>query len=204
MSNIIAVVLMVGAPVIAAVFVVAVIAVLGLVGYDVVSSREGAAERAREKAAARARQRTYEDDQTRISLERGIARAFVIIGGAFWGIAVVATLVTYRGDAMGTMALIALVPFLLNVACLAVGWFLERTASVMLALISAGAVWWGLANAFEPGVWMLFIALMIGPMLTAAVLFWLARQGEAALELRLSLDLHPAEPALVPAEISRY
>jgi hypothetical protein len=65
-------------------------------------------------------------------------------------------------------------------------------------------VWWGLANAFEPGVWMLFIVLMIGPMLTASVLFWLARQGEAALELRLSLDLHAAEPALAPAEIARY
>lgn len=204
MSNIIAAVLMVGAPLMAAVFVVAVVAVLGLVGYDVVRSREGAAERTQAKAALRARQRTYEDDRTRISLERGIARAFVMIGGAFWGIAVVATLVTYHGDAMGTMALIALVPFILNVACLAVGWFLERTASVMLALISAGAVWWGLANAFEPGVWMLFIVLLIAPMLTASVLFWLARQGEAALELRLSLDLRTAEPALAPAEVARY
>ncbi len=204
MSNIIAAVLMVGAPLMVAVFVVAVVAVLGLVGYDVVSSREGAAERAQAKAAVRARERSYEDDQTRISLERGIARTFVIVGGAFWGIAVAATLVTYHGDAMGTMALIALVPFILNVACLAVGWFLERTASVMLALISAGAVWWGLANAFEPGVWMLFIVLLIAPMLTASVLFWLARQGEAALELRLSLDLHAAEPALAPAEVTRY
>jgi hypothetical protein len=203
MSNIIAAVLMVGGPIIAAVFVVAVVAVLGLVGYDVVSSREGAAERAQAKAAARARQRTYEDAETRISLQRGIARAFVIVGGAFWGIAVIATLVFYHGDAMSTMALIAIVPFILNVACLAVGWFLERTASVMLALISAGAVWWGLANAFEPGVWMLFIMLLIGPMLTAAALFWMARQGEAALELRLALE-PSLEPAMAPAEVTRY
>jgi len=93
-----------------------------------------------------------------------------------------------------SMFFIALAPFLLNMASLVLGWRWERTASITLALTSAAAVAWGVAMNFEPGVWALFTVLLIGPMMTASVLFWMARRGEIAMELQFA-----AQPELVLA-----
>jgi hypothetical protein len=198
MSEIMAAVMILGGPILAVVFAIGVLAAVGLVGYDAVASREGARTPAMLEEAAPAHAPDRDGAvAARMYLERGVARTFVILGASFWGICVVAAALMYQRGAE-TLLFMALLPFLMNIACLIIGWRWERTASVMLALTGAGAIWWGVANTFEPGVWMLFTILLIGPMLTAAVLFWLARQGEIELALRLV----PAREA-VPAVAQR-
>jgi hypothetical protein len=197
MSTTIAAALMIGGPVLAAVFTIGVMALVGLVAYDAVSSRRSATAGAEAKQAARVT--TRESAETRIYLQRWIARAFVLLGGAFWGVMLVASAV-WHSTGLESMFFVALIPVLLNMGALVLGWRYERSASVMLALTSVGAVWWGVLSGYEAGVWMLFTVLLIGPMLTAAVLFWLARRGEVALALHMATV---PEMALIPAESPR-
>jgi hypothetical protein len=193
MSTTIAAVLVVAGPLMAAVFVIGVLALIGLVAYDAVSSRRAAKVRARVEPVSTA---AREKAETRVYLQRGIARAFVILGGAFWGISLLASAIWYQ-HSPESVFFVALIPFLLNMAYLVVGWYWERTASVLLALTAVGAVWWGVISNYEPGVWMLFTVLLIGPMLTASVLFWMARRGQIALELSFAAQ---PELALATAE----
>lgn len=197
MSEILGSILIVGGPVLALVFAIGVLALVGLVAYDAISSRKGERALAKAETVAQSDSREHEDAVARMYIERGVARAFVIFGAAFWGIAAVAAMLFYQRDAQ-TLILIALIPFLMNLACLVIGWRWERTASFMLTITASSAVWWGVVSGFEPGVWMLLVLLWIGPMMTAAVLFWLARQGEIELALRVAL---PQE--LVPVRVRR-
>lgn len=196
MSEIMAAVLIVSGPVLALVCVVGVFALAGLVAYDVAFSHASAPAVSKAESQARSRSRKQEGAETRMYIERGVARGFVILGASFWGICAAAAALWYQRGAE-TLLLIALIPFLMNLACLVIGWRWERTASLMLTLTSVGAIWWGIAAGFEPGVWMLVVLLLVGPMMTAAVLFWLARQGEIELELRLAV---PQELAPVRIE----
>jgi len=183
-------VLMVLGPVLAAVLAVAVPVLFGIMAYDVIASRRaqraegGAVEPAWAEAAER-----------RIQLERGFARAFVILGGAFWGVAAFAGLFSFRETGAREALLAAAVPLFAALVTLVIGWYWERVAAVMLTLASGVVVYWGVVTQFELGVWMLITIFLIGPMLTAAVLFWLARQEHIALEFKLA---HP-ELAPVPA-----
>ena len=197
MSTMIAAVLTMAGPVLAAVFVVGVVALIGLVAYDVVTSRRSEPARAEAREATLSHGDARESAETRVYVERGIARTFVILGGAFWGISLLASAVWYR-QGLESMFFVALIPFLLNMAALVLGWRYERAASVMLVLTSAAAVWWGVLSGFEPGVWALFTVLLIGPMMTASVLFWLARRGEIALQLGFAPQMEP-----VLAEVPR-
>jgi hypothetical protein len=173
MDAIIAAVLVLGGPIMLVVFAVGVMALAGLVTFDVITSR-----RLQPAPARVARERA----EGRISAMRLVARSFVIAGGVFWGVSAVAASIWYQRG-LESMFFIALAPFLLNIGSLILGWRSERMASVTLMLTAAAAVAWGFASNFEPGVWGLFILLLIGPMMTASVLFWMARRGEVALEL---------------------
>ena len=193
MDATIAAVLVFGGPIMLAVLAVAVMALAGLVTFDVITSRR------LQPAPARATAPSRESVETRISMERIIARTFVIVGGAFWGISFLAAALWYQRG-LESMFFVALAPFLLNMAALVLGWRWERTASITLALTAAAAVAWGVAMGFEAGVWGLFILLLIGPTMTASVLFWMARRGEVAMELQFATQ---PEPALVPTESAR-
>lgn len=196
MSTAVAAVLMLGGPILALVVIVGIVALLGLVAYDVIASRRAEPVLSYAEAAHRKSVRARENAVARMYLERGVARTFVILGAAFWGVSSLAASLWYQSGSEALL-FIAVIPFLMNIACLIIGWRFERTASVMLVLTASGAIWWAAAHNFELGVWMLFVLLLIGPMLTAAVLFWLARQGE----LDLAAQLAPAgELAEVPVE----
>jgi hypothetical protein len=194
MSTIMTFALMVAGPLLLTVFVVGVVALVGLVGYDVATSRARVPALSPAQVADAATSRTEDHAVTRIYMERGVARTFVMVGGVFWGICLAAVLVWFQ-PGMEKLLYISLLPFLMNVACLIIGWNWERSASIMLVAAAGLSTWWGLANGFELN---LLIMLLVGPMLTAAVLFWMARTGET----KLALQLTPA-PALVPVEIDR-
>ncbi len=88
-------------------------------------------------------------------------------------------------------------PLAATIATLIVGWYYERVAAALLALASVAVVAYGVIYQFELGVWVIMGLFAVGPMLTASVLFWLARRDQEALELALSLQ---AEPAMAVAE----
>jgi len=68
-------------------------------------------------------------------------------------------------------------------ATLIVGWHYERIVAALLVAASLGVVVWGVIFQFEAGVWGIMTFALIGPMMTAAVLFWLARREQDAYEL---------------------
>lgn len=199
MLLVIGAVLVVGGLVAAALFVLAVPAMLGLIAYDVRSWRkpEPAVDGVGEEAPAWAR--SPEEARGRISLQRGVARAFVIVGGVFWGVATFAGVYSFWQTGVGWAMLGAFVPFVATLATLIVGWYYERVTAVMLLVASAGVVYLGITQSFEPGIWAIAVVGLIGPMLTASVLFWLARREQAALDLQLA-SLPELAPAMATTE----
>lgn len=158
---------------------------MGLMAYDASESRKN-------RAALKP-----EDARLRIAAERGVARAFVLAGGVFWTAAVFAGLRTFSETGMGSAVLGALIPAAACAATLIVGWYYERVTAALLAVASFAVVAYGVIYQFELGVWAIMTFVLIGPMATAAVLFWMARREQEALELALAL-----QPELVPAYVS--
>ena len=191
-------ILLVLGPVLAVMLAVGIPLVFGLLAYDVIETR-------RQENAARAtvpagslKPGWSEATEKRIQLERGIARAFVILGGVFWALTAFAGLYWFSETGMQQAFLTALVPLVASLVTLIVGWYWERVASIMLVLASVATVYYGVAAQFELGVWVIVMFALIGPMITAAMLLWLARRDYEALEVfRLA---NAGEPALAEAE----
>ena len=139
---------------------------------------------------------TIETRTARMSVERIFARSFVIAGGLFWMIASFAALWAYEGRGASVALLAAFYPFAAAAAALAIGWYYERTAAVMLALGSLAVIVWGVMAQWEMGVWVLMMIFMVGPMVTAAALYFLARREQLAVERERAIAAQ-----LVPAEI---
>lgn len=194
MSIFIAAVLIVGGLIAAAVFVIGVPALLGVMAFDSVKAAKSAPARSAAAEEHASWLRSKESLESRISVKRNVARAFVILGGTFWAIAVFAGLYSYRQTGLAWALLGALIPFTATMATLILGWYYERITASLLLIASAGVVYWGVANGFELGVWSLVTIALIGPMATAASLFWMARRQQEELEIVLA-----ARPELVPA-----
>lgn len=113
-----------------------------------------------------------------MNLTRLFARLFVIGGGIFWVTAVFGADYGYRGASPLVSARNALLPLALTVAVLAVGWFFEYVAAGILTAGTGAVIAWGVTAAWETGVWALMVTTLIGPMLTAAMLFIIAARME--------------------------
>lgn len=159
----------------------------GMMVWDLVKSPQNAAPRT-------------SDAEQRISLERGIARGFVIAGGAFWTVASFAGANTFQRTGMSAALLGAFIPLVATAATLIVGWYFERMTSVLLAVASVAVVAWGVMAGFEAGVWAIVTVALIGPMMTASVLFWLARREQDAFELSLVAQREPEFAAIAPTQ----
>ena len=182
--------------VLAAVLIIAVPALLGFMAYDTVKSTSGKRVSSEETEVDPV-QESLEAAGRSIQGKRGVARAFVIFGGAFWGVATFAGLYTFRETGWQAAAIAAAVPLFASLVTLVIGWYAERAASALLALASVAVIYWGVTIGFEAGVWMLMTIALIGPMLTASTLFWMARTEHEALALRLQ------SPELAMATVKR-
>jgi hypothetical protein len=185
MSIILAAVLVIGGLLGAAAVIVGVPVLFGLMAFDISETRK------RDAGKVTSAPRTVSLE--RISLERGFARAFVIAGGAFWAVAIFAGMYTFRQSGMAYAMLGAFFPLVAVMATLVIGWYYERVASALLVLASFAVVAWGVIYQFELGVWVVMTLALIGPMMTAALLFWIARRDQEAFELALA-----ASPELAP------
>lgn len=193
MSILIAAVLIIGSLLLAGIVAIGIPMLVGLVAWDLASSRKS---ETAELAPAVAARLDAEAAEGRILLERSIARAFVIFGGVFWGVATFAGLYSFQKTGVGWAMLAAFVPFVATLATLIVGWYYERITALMLLIGSGGVIYWGVVHEFELGVWVIVAIAMIGPMVTAAALFWMARREQEALELSLA-----AKPELAPVPV---
>jgi hypothetical protein len=134
-----------------------------------------------------------ETHENRMNMDRLFARAFVFAGGLFWMIASFAALYNFVKAGASVALLAAFYVFAATGATLAVGWFYERSAAALLILGSAAVVVWGAVAGWELGVWILMALFLIAPMLTAAVLFTMARREQTVVEAALAGQLVPAE-----------
>jgi hypothetical protein len=140
----------------------------------------------------------------RIAVQRGVARGFVLAGGIFWSLASFAGLYSFRQSGLVSALLAALIPLAGCIVTLVVGWYFERVVAALLVVASFVVVAWGVVYQFEMGVWVLMTLALIGPMATAAVLFWLARRDQEAYEMAFSYRpelsfFFSARSSLVPA-----
>ena len=148
----------------------------GIMAYDILEARKHEPAKVAEKVTVR-------DSTTHIAVERGVARAFVLLGGVFWSIATFASMYSFGDSGTSEAMLGASIPLAACLATLVLGWYYERVTSVLLVVAALAVVAWGVIYQFEAGVWGIMVFALIGPMLTASVLLWLARTDQEAYEL---------------------
>ncbi|TDB37825.1 MAG: hypothetical protein D9V44_07185 [Actinobacteria bacterium] len=161
-------------------FLVGVPLAFGVMAYDIMQSRKNAVPKAAERAVVK-------DNIMRITVERGVARAFVLLGGIFWSIATFAGMYSFGTSGTGEAVMGAVVPLAAVLVTLVLGWYYERFTAALLLLASLAVVAWGIIYQFEAGVWGIMTFALIGPMLTASALFWLARREQEAYERAYSI-----------------
>jgi hypothetical protein len=107
----------------------------------------------------------------RTRLGRALARALVIAGAAFWVIAAFACPYVYPDVTLAASARTALWPFLATVLILVLGWKHGQLAAVLLSGAAAAVVVWGVIYSWKAEAWLFMTAILIVPMVVAAVLF---------------------------------
>ena len=155
-------------------FLIGVPLAFGVMAYDIRESRMNAPPKV-EKIVER-------DSVLRLTVERGIARLFVIVGGLFWSVATFAGMYSFGTSGTGEAVMGAAIPLAVVLATLVLGWYYERFTAVLLLIASFAVIAWGVVYQFEAGVWGIMTFAMIGPMLTASALFWMARREQEAYE----------------------
>jgi hypothetical protein len=129
----------------------------------------------------------------RMAVERLFAYGFVLIGGIFWTFAVFGSDYGYGRMSPMVSTANALFPLVLTITVFVLGWFFERAASIMLVLTAAGVALWGAVTGWEIGVWSLMAFTLMGPMLVAAMLYWLAATMQKRCDLAAKAG-PPVEP----------
>lgn len=116
--------------------------------------------------------------------ERLAARLFVGVGIVLWATLAGGAALVYSGNAGTSVAVAqAVVLVAVNVIALAIGWFYENLAALLLFLFAAASVVWGVMMGWEAGVWGLMAIMLIAPAIVAGLLFIMAAQMQKACDL---------------------
>jgi hypothetical protein len=115
--------------------------------------------------------------------ERIAARLFVGLGGLIWSVLAIGSAMVYGAPDAAALTIQIVVPLTLAVLALAIGWFYERVAAVLLFAGAIATVAWGFMAGWEPGVWGVMAIFLIAPEIIAGVLFLAAAQMQAMCEL---------------------
>jgi hypothetical protein len=120
-----------------------------------------------------------QESSERRNIERIGARAFTLLGGFFWiATSFAGPLFYQKQDALHALFGQGVYPLVFTFAVLAVGWFYERFAALILSLGAVGTVAWGFINAtWEPMVWGIVLAFFVAPTIISAMLYYLADNG---------------------------
>jgi len=114
--------------------------------------------------------------------ERIAARVFVGVGIFVWGILAIGSWAAYGGG-MSVAVGQAMVLLAVNVLALAIGWFFENLAAIVLFVFAAASIVWGFMMGWEAGVWGLMAIFLIAPAVIAGLLFIMAAQMQKACDL---------------------
>ena len=115
--------------------------------------------------------------------ERIAARLFVGLGGLFWVVMVAGAAIVYPSGSAMTAMVPAILVLILAVLALAIGWFYENLAAVLLFLGAVATVVWGVMAGWEPGVWGVMAIALIAPEIIAGILFMAAARMQKSCEL---------------------
>lgn len=122
--------------------------------------------------------------QERMNIERLFARAFVLLGGLFWFVAAIGAGTRYLedGSEVFTQGWILLG---VTLAVLAIGWFYEVLAAMILLGLTVVFVVYGFVNPaeWEIGVWATWLLFTAAPAFAAAWLFLAAARMQKTCEL---------------------
>lgn len=153
--------------------------VFGVLAFDVWQDRK--------RQSAEAKQVVAEETNVSIAVKRGVARSYVVVGSLFWSAAAFAELYSGGQTGAGQALMAAIIPLGACLATLVIGWYWERVTAAVLMLAALGVLAWGVVYQFDLQTWIIMTTMLIGPMFTASVLFWLARRDQDAYELATSL-----------------
>lgn len=106
--------------------------------------------------------------------ERMAARLFVGIGGVVWCVLAIGSALNFGVPNAAVLTIQIALPLVLSIVALAVGWFYENLAAVLLVVGAVATVIWGVVASWEPGVWGVMALFLIAPELIAALLFMMA------------------------------
>ena len=107
----------------------------------------------------------------RMEEEELVARAYLIVGIAFWVGASVMALVA--GQPQVFIAEVIVAAFC--AAVLAIGWYYERSAALVLALAAMAMIAWGVTAGWQAGLWVMTALFLTVQFVIASALFAAAR-----------------------------
>lgn len=130
-----------------------------------------------------------------LNLDRVFARVFVVLGGIFWVAAFFGETAkadysnfVYTLPELAKASTMSLVLLAVVVAILVLCFFFERLAGLVLVVLAAGMVVWGIvAHWGEVGLWLTAISVLIAPAAISGALFELSSR-------RQELQEHDAAP----------
>jgi hypothetical protein len=126
------------------------------------------------------------------NVERIIARGFVVLGGLFWTLAFFAanTKASYANfiytlPEVERAVMYALVPLALTIGVFVLGLFYERLTGAVLVLVAAAMLLYGVfAHLGEVVLWITAVAVLVGPTIAAAILYFFAARTQEYQELK--------------------
>jgi hypothetical protein len=131
-------------------------------------------------------------DTGRVNIERVLARAFVALGGLFWTLAFFGantrasySYFVYTLPEIERATTMALIPLAITVAVFVLGMYYERLAGVLLLLISAAMILYGVVNYLgEVVLWVTAVSVLVAPAAIAAILYLFAARTQEFQELK--------------------
>jgi hypothetical protein len=117
--------------------------------------------------------------------ERIAARLFVGLGGLVWTVLAIGSAYTFGTSGPAALTIQVLLPLTLSILALAIGWFYENLAAVLLFAGAVATVVWGVVTGWEPGVWGIMAVFLLAPEIIAGLLFLMAARMQAVCEGRV-------------------
>ncbi len=126
------------------------------------------------------------------NVERILARGFVVLGGLFWTLAFFAAntkasyaTFIYSLPEVERAVMYALFPLVLTIAVFVLGLFYERLTGVVLLVAAAAMLLYGaVLHLGEVVLWVTAVAVLVGPTIAAAILYFFAARTQEYQELK--------------------
>ena len=141
------------------------------------------------------RDETSDEPGAKEQASRILARGLIISGGIFWMLASFAGPYVYQELSLATSLSVALWPLIAAAVILVMSWTYERLAAELLLGASTAVLVWGVLFAWEIGVWILMIGLLMVPMIVSGGLLLFAAHAAVKREEAIWLREAPRHDA---------